>query len=158
MKLQGPEVPESFTGNGHSIPHWAWGFLGIILGRLKKYVDKKLPLTGLTHDYEYHICRGMKGFLRKLKRVVFEVEAAEKLDAEITKRRKHADLNYKANVDIEGKTNGIPWAVRFVLKRRCFGALRRWGWTAIEGEGHPENAEALKELIEALEKEHETGV
>jgi hypothetical protein len=157
MNLKGAKPPESFIDNGHSIPHW-WGVLGKSLEALKKYVDTNCPLTGRYHDYAYDELRVKYGVLKRLKgRVLYEHEIMI-LKKEINDGRKRADRNYKANIEIEGKASGVPWLLRLVIKRRCFGALRRWGWKAIRGEGHPGNAEALEARVTELCKDYEQGV
>lgn len=159
--LKGPVVPDSFVDDGHSVPHARWVRLFKLQGpltSLKDYVDKMLPWTARIHDFQYAELRAKKIVKSKLEDLLFTNSLVAKLESEIKKGRKQADKYYKHNVVVEGKQNGMNRVMRFLISKRFFFWLRRMGWTAINGEGHPQNAEALQALVGELMAKYESGV
>lgn len=137
LDLVGPKVPDGFVDDGCSMSPDGWW-----------------RSACRVHDYEYHLIRSMTEQVTtleeraaRLKRspLTYDAYMATRaeiryLKSKIRHARRTADVNLEEN--IRRCSSGGPWFRRtsgWFLSRRYYGAVHRWGWKAVWGEGHQAN-------------------
>jgi hypothetical protein len=136
--MLGRKPPQDFQSDLNSVP----------IRFLKIYADNNWPESGKWHDYAYHILRAMYRAYKQLK-ATGEGDRAALLKQRIKRERRYADEHYRENIreEINGDATKTKRFMCWVLSRRFFWALRRWGWFAIRSKGHPGNVVMLGAYI-----------
>ncbi len=137
LKLVGPEVPIGFVDDGCSMAPDGWW-----------------RRACRVHDYEYHLIRALVARAREQKRRIRDLRTMANdrdavygaraelryLESKIRHARRTADINLKENIR-RCSANGGPLQrlSGWLLSRRYYGAVHRWGWKAVHGPGHAGN-------------------
>lgn len=137
LKMVGPEVPLGFIDDGCSMAPDGWW-----------------RRACRVHDYEYHLIRDLVARARRQEAQIRELgSAADNRDAAYAARaelrylvskikhaRRTADINLKENIRRCSASGGVlQRASGWLLSRRYYGAVHRWGWKAVHGPGHAGN-------------------
>lgn len=137
LKLVGPDVPAGFVDDGCSMSPDGWW-----------------RAACRVHDYEYHLIRDLVAKARRqaerhraLAALPDQRDAAHAalaelryLKSKIRHARRTADINLKENIRRCSESGGVLRRVSgWLLSRRYYGAVHRWGWKAINGPGHAGN-------------------
>jgi hypothetical protein len=137
MQLVGPRVPADFVDDGCSMAPDGWW-----------------RAACRVHDYEYHLIRDMADAARvQQERIRGLREAGAHRDAiygaraelrylksKVQHARRTADINLKENIRRCSEGGGaLRKAIGWLLSRRYYGAVHRWGWKAVHGQGHAGN-------------------
>ncbi len=122
VKLIGPTPPLEYKDNGCSMSPDGWW-----------------RAACRVHDYEYSLIREKIElyYCYKRKSTIFALldkkrrMTVKELKEEIKRMRKEADTNLKENIQLLSKGSKTRAAFAWIISRRYYGAVRRWGRFAL---------------------------